>query len=105
MTGPHGAAALCPAPFDTDREFAMFFGWLRKKAAEGVVLGDGLRAVAPEGEEPPADLDDLRKMPAAAVPARELPPVAGDGGDGQEVEEAEARPVARAAATKGRKGP
>jgi hypothetical protein len=52
------------------------FGWIRKMAAEAVVLGtgDGLRAITPEGEEPPADLADLRAMLAAAVaPTKALP--------------------------------
>lgn len=45
------------------------FAWLRRQAAEAVVLGtaDGLRAVSPEGEAPPADLTELRAMLAAAV--------------------------------------
>jgi len=45
------------------------FTWLRRKAAEAVVLGtaDGLRAVTPEGETPPADLDDLRALLANAA--------------------------------------
>ena len=51
------------------------FGWIRKMAAEAVVLGtgDGLRAVAPEGEPPPSDLAELRAMLAAAVaPPKQL---------------------------------
>ena len=50
------------------------FGWIRKMAAEAVVagVGDGLRAVAPEGEQP-ADLAELRAMLAAAVAPRQLP--------------------------------
>lgn len=45
------------------------FIWLRRKAAEAVVLGtaDGLRAVTPEGEEPPSDFADLRQLLASAV--------------------------------------
>lgn len=52
------------------------FVWLRRQAAEAVVLGtaDGLRAVAPEGQEPPADLAELRQMLAAAVGPKALPP-------------------------------
>jgi hypothetical protein len=51
------------------------FDWLRRKAAEAVVLGtsDGLRAVAPDGETPPTDLTELRAMLAASVP-KSLPP-------------------------------
>jgi hypothetical protein len=50
------------------------FGWIRKLAGEAVVagVGDGLRAVAPEGEQP-ADRADLRAMLAAAVSPRQLP--------------------------------
>jgi len=51
------------------------FGWIRKMAAEAVVLGtgDGLRAITPEGAEVPADLAELRAMLAAAVTPRQLP--------------------------------
>jgi hypothetical protein len=50
------------------------FGWIRKLAGEAVVagVGDGLRAVAPEGEPPPSDLAELRAMLAAAVTPRQL---------------------------------
>jgi hypothetical protein len=51
------------------------FGWIRKLAGEAVVagVGDGLRAVAPEDEQP-ADLAELRAMLAAAVaPTKALP--------------------------------
>ncbi len=46
------------------------FSWLRRKAAEAVALGvsDGLAAVTPEGEDPPADLAGLRQLAAAHVP-------------------------------------
>ena len=56
------------------------FGWLRRKAAEAVIggVGDGLRAITPEGDEPPASLDELRGMLAAAVQPRALPPAAED---------------------------
>lgn len=45
------------------------FSWLRRQAAEAVVLGtaDGLRAVTPDGQDPPADVGELRAMLAAAV--------------------------------------
>ena len=45
------------------------FTWLRRKVAESVVSGvaDGMRAVAPEGEEVPADLTELRAILGAAV--------------------------------------
>ncbi|HEY1187524.1 MAG TPA: hypothetical protein VGE74_07685 [Gemmata sp.] len=51
------------------------FTWLRRQAAEAVVLGtaDGLRAVAPEGEQPPADLAELRLMLSQAVAPKQLP--------------------------------
>ena len=51
------------------------FFWLRRKAAEAVVAGtaDGLRAVAPDDDAPPADLAELRAMLAAAVAPRQLP--------------------------------
>lgn len=52
------------------------FTWLRRQAAEAVILGtaDGLRAVSPEGETPPTDLAELRQMLAAAVqPPKALP--------------------------------
>ena len=51
------------------------FVWLRRKVAESVVAGvaDGLAAVAPEGEEPPADLAELRRRLAAAVEPKALP--------------------------------
>jgi hypothetical protein len=54
------------------------FVWLRRKAAEAVVLGtaDGLRAVTPDGEEPPADLGELRALLAGAGETRALPPAA-----------------------------
>jgi hypothetical protein len=50
------------------------FAYLRRKAAEAVVGGvsDGLRAVAPEGEDPPPDLDSLRAMLAQAAQPRAL---------------------------------
>ncbi|MCE9564254.1 MAG: hypothetical protein K8U57_19600 [Planctomycetes bacterium] len=40
------------------------FGRLRRKAAEAIVLGcsDGFRAVTPEGEPVPTDLNELRAM-------------------------------------------
>jgi len=45
------------------------FTWLRRKAAEAIVLGtaDGLRAVTPEGEVVPADLGDLRALLATST--------------------------------------
>lgn len=45
------------------------FIWLRRKAAEAVALGvaDGMRAVAPAGEEPPADMDGLRQLVAGSM--------------------------------------
>lgn len=48
--------------------------WLRRKAAEAVVLGvaDGLAAVTPDGEAP-ADLDGLRKLAAEAAAPKALP--------------------------------
>jgi len=55
------------------------FIWLRRKAAEAVVLGtsDGLRAVAPEGEDVPADLAELRQLLAAQQP-KALPAAGGE---------------------------
>lgn len=55
------------------------FAWLRRQAAEAVVLGtaDGLRAVAPEGQEPPATVDELRALLAASAP-KSLPARAGE---------------------------
>lgn len=49
-------------------DFPSPFTWLRRKAAEAVVLGtaDGLRAVTPDGETPPADLAELRQLLATA---------------------------------------
>lgn len=62
--------------FDTGEGDPMFdaFGWIKRKAAEAVVQGvaDGMRAVAPEGESPPADLDELRALLAAAVAPKQL---------------------------------
>lgn len=51
------------------------FSWLRRQAAESVVLGisDGLRAVAPEGQEPPASIDDLRQLLAESAQPKALP--------------------------------
>lgn len=51
------------------------FGWLRRKAAEAIAagVGDGLRAVAPEGETPPANLDELRAMLSESVTPKALP--------------------------------
>jgi hypothetical protein len=45
------------------------FGWIKRKAAEAVVQGvaDGVKAITPEGEQPPADLGELRAMLAASV--------------------------------------
>jgi hypothetical protein len=50
------------------------FNWLRRQAAEAVVLGtaDGLRAVAPEGQEPPTDLAELRALLSANVQPKAL---------------------------------
>ena len=49
--------------------------WLRRKVAEAVTLGvaDGLRAIVPEGEEPPADLAELRALLASATQPKALP--------------------------------
>lgn len=56
------------------------FGWIKRKAAESVVQGvaDGVKAITPEGEPPPADLGELRAMLAASVaaPAKALPAAA-----------------------------
>ncbi|WP_439627421.1 hypothetical protein [Gemmata sp.] len=50
------------------------FLWLRRKAAEAVALGvaDGMRAVNPDGEEPPTDLDALRQLVAAGADAKAI---------------------------------
>lgn len=50
------------------------FLWLRRKAAEAVALGvaDGMRAVTPDGEDPPTDLDALRQLVAAGSDAKAL---------------------------------
>lgn len=49
------------------------FTWLRRQAAEAVVLGtaDGLRAVAPEGEQPDT-ITELRAMLSAAAQPKQL---------------------------------
>lgn len=49
------------------------FSWLRRQAAEAVVLGtaDGLRAVTPEGETPP-DLGELRRLLAESTQPKQL---------------------------------
>ena len=51
------------------------FNWLRRQAAEAVVLGtaDGMRAISPDGQEPPTDLAELRAMLAANLNAKALP--------------------------------
>jgi len=51
------------------------FNWLRRKAAESVVNGiaDALQAVTPEGEAPPADLNELRELLASATEMKALP--------------------------------
>jgi hypothetical protein len=81
------------------------FGWIKRKAAEAVVQGvaDGVKAITPEGEQPPADLGELRAMLAAsvgtAVPAKALPAaaVAGvasvAGAAGEPIEAAAAEPA------------
>lgn len=50
------------------------FSYLRRKAAEAIVLGtaDGLRAVTPEGETPPQDLGDLRQLLASATEVKAI---------------------------------
>ena len=50
------------------------FTWLRRQAAEAVVLGtaDGLRAVSPDGIEPPTDLAELRQLLAANAGTKQL---------------------------------
>ena len=50
------------------------FTWLRRKAAEAIVLGtaDGLRAVTPDGEIPPGDLGELRAMLAEATEVKAI---------------------------------
>lgn len=65
------------------------FFWLRRQAAEAVILGtaDGLRAIAPEGEQPPTDLAELRAMLAAAVQPKQLTAAKADAA------EAEAEPT------------
>ena len=56
------------------------FTWLRRRAAEAFALGvsDGLRAVCPEGEEPPTDLAGLRALVASSVDVKALPVAATD---------------------------
>ena len=55
------------------------FEWIRRKAAEAVALGvaDGVQAVAPDADAPPADLTELRAMLADRVP-RALPAATGE---------------------------
>ena len=50
------------------------FVWIRRKAAEAVALGvaDGMRSIAPAGEEPPADLDGLRQLVAVSVDVKAI---------------------------------
>jgi hypothetical protein len=50
------------------------FTWIRRKAAEAIVLGtaDGLRAVTPEGEQVPQDLGDLRQLLAASADVKAI---------------------------------
>jgi hypothetical protein len=55
------------------------FAWIRRKVAEAFVQGasDGLRAITPDGEIPPADLGELRTILAneiKALPAAPPPP-------------------------------
>lgn len=54
--------------------FTSPFAYLRRKAAEAIVLGtaDGLRAVTPEGETPPGDLGELRQLLAASTDVKQL---------------------------------
>lgn len=56
------------------------FSWLRRKSAEAVVGGvaDAIAALTPEGEEPPASLDELRNRLAAATAPRALAAVASE---------------------------
>ncbi|QJW93114.1 hypothetical protein [Frigoriglobus tundricola] len=70
------------------------FSWLRRKAAEAIVSGvaDGVKAVTPEGEQPPADLAELRAMLATAVQPKPLAAAKADAA------EADAEP------TKGKRG-
>jgi hypothetical protein len=50
------------------------FSYLRRKAAEAIVLGtaDGLRAVTPEGEQVPQDLGELRQLLATTADVKAI---------------------------------
>jgi hypothetical protein len=52
------------------------FHWIRQQAATAVVGGiaDGIAAVTPPGEQPPADLDQLRGLIAARLALPAAPP-------------------------------
>lgn len=51
------------------------FGWIKRRAAEAVVQGvaDGVKAITPEGEQPPTDLAELRALLAESVTPKALP--------------------------------
>ncbi len=51
------------------------FNWIRRRTAEAFAAGaaDFMRAITPEGEEPPADPGELRKRLAAAAEPKALP--------------------------------
>lgn len=50
------------------------FSWIRRKAAEAIVLGtaDGLRAVTPDGEPVPQDLGELRQLLATTADVKAI---------------------------------
>ncbi len=50
------------------------FHWLRTQAAKALVAGvaDGMRAITPDGEDPPANLDELRALLASAAEPKQL---------------------------------
>lgn len=50
------------------------FAWIRKRTAEAFAAGAGdfMVAITPEGEEPPADLAELRARLAAAAQPRAI---------------------------------
>jgi hypothetical protein len=56
------------------------FVWLRRQAAEAIVLGtaDGLQAVTPDGQEPPTDLSELRQLLTSTVQTPKALPAAKD---------------------------
>lgn len=56
------------------------FTWIREQAAKAIILGtaDGLQAVTPDGQEPPADLSELRQLLTSTVQTPKSLPAAKD---------------------------